>query len=166
MGDDAELLALKPEFDRLFDEWVRRNLESYAEHREYATHHERVFGFGLEDAPECDWDDPAWVEYEAALKKMVREWHVDDADSDLSEWGQFQEVFFPVADKILSLTATTIEGVKLQTRALISAYDGETWRPVGWRETEPSDPWLRDYVRSVCGVLGIPFPPLPDWRVA
>jgi hypothetical protein len=49
---DAELLALKPEFDRLFDEWVWRELRDQAEHRDYVAHHEHVFGFAPADAPD------------------------------------------------------------------------------------------------------------------
>jgi hypothetical protein len=70
---------------------------------------------------------------------------------------------FPLAHKVLSYTATTAEGLKLQTRALISAYN-QTWTCSDWEDAEPEDPWLRDFVRSACNVLGIPFPPLPNWR--
>jgi hypothetical protein len=162
---DGELLALKPEFDRLFDEWVMRHLKEQAEHRDYVAYHESVFGFAPAEAPDIDWDDPAYVEYDAAWHSMWEAWKRQERDPDLLEWGKFHEVFFPVTDEVLSHTATTLDGLKLQTRALISAYH-ETWRPTGWDETEPDDPWLRDFVRSACNALGIPFPPLPDWREA
>jgi hypothetical protein len=55
----------------------------------------------------------------------------------------------------------TIEGLRLQMRALISAYD-ESWNPDDYDDDEPDHPWLRDFLRSASGVLGVAFPPLPE----
>jgi hypothetical protein len=159
---DAELLALKPEFDRLFDEWMMRRLRDQAEHRDYVAYHEGVFGFAPEDAPARDRSDPAYVAYDAAWEEMYEGWkerqpNGEERDPDLSEWDQFHEAFNPLADEILSHTATTLDGLRLQVRALISAYDEQVWGG----ESE-HDVWLRGFVGSTCNVLGIPFPPLPD----
>jgi hypothetical protein len=157
---DAELLALKPEFDRLFDEWVWRQLRNQAEHKDYVARHERVFGFPPADAP--DRGDPERAAYNVLRDKMDDDY--PHRDPDLKEWTEFHAAFNPLVDKVLSHTATTLDGLKLQTRALIVGYDVETWQPAEWDQAE--DPQLRGFVQSACNVLGIPFPPLPDWREA
>jgi hypothetical protein len=166
---DAELLALKPEFDRIFDTWLAKKLSEHANQREYVANHVRVFGFPPEDAPAIDWDDAEYVTYDATWKQKYDEelrTTGDARDPNLDDWDEIHEVLFPLADEVLSHTATTVDGLRLQTRALISAYDSETWSPLGWNDDEPENPRLRDFVQSVCNVLGIPFPPLPNWREA
>jgi hypothetical protein len=111
---DAELLALKPEFDLLFDESVMRQLRDRAEDRDYDAYHERFFGFARADGPAVDWRNPAYVEYHTARHEMYEEWKAqlpggEERDPDLSEWDEFHEVFNPLADEILSHAATTLD---------------------------------------------------------
>jgi hypothetical protein len=158
-GGDVALLALKPRFDRLFDEWVHLKVAMHAEHEENEALHERVIGFKRADAPPCDWDDPAWLAYDEALSKCFLSSGVGSGEPD--DWDRLTNALHPLADEILAYNATTIEGLRLQVRALISSYD-ESWNPDHYEDHEPSEPWLRDFIRSVCGVLEVPFPPLPE----
>ena len=161
IGDNLELLRHKPAFDRLFDEWVRLKIAFQAAHEEHEAWHQSAFGFKRRHAPDIDWGDPAWVSYHNAFQELYRSRYGIAADEP-SEWDRFTDVFYPLADKILAYTATSIEGLRLQLRALISSYDNETWNPAEYDEDEPSEPWLRDFVRSACNVLDVPFPPLPE----
>jgi hypothetical protein len=160
LGDDSELFAHKPAFDRLFNEWVCLKLASHAEHEEHEVWHQKVFGFRQKERPDIDCDDPEWVAYIDTYRELRRRAGGTEADEP-SKWDALTKVFYPLADDILAYKATTIEGLRLQVRALISAYE-ETWNPDEYDEDQPSDPWLRDFVRSACNVLDVPFPPLPE----
>jgi hypothetical protein len=81
-------------------------------------------------------------------------------DDDVPDaWDKLNDELNPLAADILSHNASTLDGLALQLRALISAYN-ETWESASMDEDEePEHPWLRDFIESTAGVLGVPFPP-------
>jgi hypothetical protein len=84
----------------------------------------------------------------------------EDDDDGPDAWDKLTAELNPLADDILSHhNASTLDGLALQLRALISAYN-ETWSSASVDEDEePEHPWLRDFIESAAGVLGVPFPP-------
>jgi hypothetical protein len=163
LDGDAELLSLKPEVDDVLGEWIRQKTEDCLRHQELEGLHLAKFGFGRDGAPEPDWDDPEYVAYVRALRQLIHEFHSGDSDdeADLVHWDRINDKLDPLAEKVLSCKASTLEGLRLQTRVLI-IYHAEIWNPTFWTETEPNEPKMFALFASLCGVLGVPFPPVPE----
>jgi hypothetical protein len=161
-GDDAELLALKAKFDPLFSTWVAMKIAERENHKEFLALYERETGLRWDDQPAINWADPAFVACDNARNKcseMLGDYNVGPNGGDA--WDELVDKLDPLADKILSYNACTLDGLRLQLQALISAYD-ETWEPLAASgEGEPEHPWMRDFIESAAGVLGVPFPPFP-----
>jgi hypothetical protein len=155
---DAELLSLKPEFDDVFSEWVRQKTIDLVEEQEWVRVHLAKFGFARDDAPEPDWEDPEYAAYNRDLRQLINEFYsgMSEDEGNLGHWDRLNDKLNPVAEKILSYKASTLDGLRLQTRALI-IYNNEIWD----RETDEPDEAC-GFFASLCGVLGVPFPPVPE----
>jgi hypothetical protein len=162
---DSELLSLKPEFDDVFSDWVRQFTKDCVDHQEFERLHLARLGFGRDDAPEVDWKDPEYIAYDRELRCLIHEHHSgwSEDELELGHWDRLNRRVNPLAEKILSYKASTLDGVRLQTRALM-IYDNEIWNATSWDDAEPGGS-LCDFFASLCGVLGIPFPPVPErWQ--
>jgi hypothetical protein len=158
-GDDAELLALKAKFDPLFAVWVALKIAEREEHEQFVLIYQRETGLSFDDRPAINWDDPAWVACQEAMKGCHQMLRKEDKKSPAWDWDNLQAELDPLADDILSYNASTLDGLRLQLRALISAYD-ETWAPAGFDQDEdPEQPWMRNFIESAAGILSVPFPP-------
>ena len=151
--DDPELLTLKVKFDPVFARWVKMKVEDLNEHNDLVERYERTTGLRFADRPAINWDDPAWVAYWEGWSKCS-----DDDDDPDDTWDHLLAELNPLADEILSYNASTLDGLRLQFRVLISAYN-ETWEPAGYEDEGPEHPWLRNFIESAAGPLGVPFPP-------
>lgn len=160
-GDDAELLALKAKFDPLFATWVNMKVEERDRHNSIVELYERATGLRYVDHPATNWDDPVFVAHQRAWDKSIRDYYREhDGQSESDAWDDLLAELNPLASEILSYNASTIDGLRLQLRAMISAYD-ESWDPVGHEPDEgrPEHPWLANFIESAAGALGVPFPP-------
>jgi Phage related protein len=163
-GDDAELLALKAKFDPLFATWVAMSAAERERHRLCVGLYERETGLKWDDRPAINWNDPAFVASDEAWQRASDMFdHAEDEDEDEDErepWEKLLDKLNPLAAEILSYNASTLDGLRLQLRALISAYN-ETWEPAGTddEDEEPEYPCMRNFIESAAGVLGVPFPP-------
>jgi hypothetical protein len=97
-----------------------------------------------------------WVEMNQAWEKLI-----DDAEDDSDAWDKLLAELTTLASDILSYNANTVEGLRLQLRALISASTYyEAWNSASIdEEEEPEYPWTHNFIESAAGVLGVPFPP-------
>jgi hypothetical protein len=164
-GNDAELLSLKPEFDDVFSEWVRQMTKDCADHQELERLHLAKFGFERADAPEANWKDPEYNAYDLQFRRLIDEHHSGRSEDelDLGHWGRLQDRINPLAREILSYEASTLDGLRLQTRALLIYHD-EIWNSADWDDAEPEGS-MCDFFASLCGVLDVPFPPVPErWQ--
>jgi hypothetical protein len=89
---------------------------------------------------------------------LINEFHsgMSEDEGNLGHWDRLNDKLNPVAEKILSYKASTLDGLRLQTRALI-IYNNEIWDG----ETDEPDEAC-GFFASLCGVLGVPFPPVPE----
>lgn len=162
VGDDAELLALKPQVDDALGEWIFQHTKDCRDRREFGRLHLARFGFELDDAPEIDWNDPGYLAYDREIRRLVDEHHSGRSQDelDLGHWDRIHNKLSPLVDEVLSYNASTLDGLRLQTRVLIICQH-EIWSPTHWSDDELKHP-MCDFFESLCGVLGIPFPPVPE----
>jgi hypothetical protein len=159
---DAELLALKPRFDQIWDEWIARDTKCIADR--WALNAAISRKTGIKNMPEIDWDDPDWIAWHAAsgelLDQQKKSRHVwEEEDRSL---GEFIVASNSLADEIISsYHATTLEGARLQVRAYMIVDDDVVWSNRAFNEEEPYDQRLHDLFESLCVFLGVPFPPIP-----
>jgi hypothetical protein len=158
-GDDSELLSLKAKFDPLFATWVKMKIVDRNDHNVLVELFERATGLRFADRPAIDWDDPVFAAYQKAWEKFVDDYRCEQDDARNEDaWDNLLAELNPLASEILSYNASTLEGLRLQFRALISAYN-EAWEPAGYEDEQPEHPWLRNFIESAAGPLGVPFPP-------
>ena len=160
-GDDAELLSLKPRFDLLYDRWTAKMVAEAKDYFAWVAAIKRETG--LADRPEIDWDDPDYVAWHAAGDKL----HADNrTNKEIEREENLSPELDELSNKILSYRATTLDGVKLQTRAILAGYNDVSWSSVDYHEPDVlENPWLADFLESLCGVLDVPFPPYTIDRV-
>jgi hypothetical protein len=152
--DDAELLALKPQFDKLFDEWVRISIEEYAEHHERVAAIERETG--IKERPAINWQDPAWIAWKGASGRLIEGREYADENRRLEE---FLAALASSVDEILAYIPTTLDGLRLQARAIMAIDDDLVWSKRTFDE-EPDYPRLASFFEGLCAFLDIPFPPV------
>jgi hypothetical protein len=152
-GDDAELLALAVRFDPLFDEWVRQKKAASAISDDFEERLQRATGLTRAEAAPLRWEDPAWNAYHDMIGQISR--MPDRVRWDEAAWVRLRDEMYP--DEILSFDAESIAGIKLQVRALMAAYDDETWAS---DDDGPVHPAMSNFIQSVCAFTGVPFPPL------
>jgi hypothetical protein len=162
---DAELLSLKAEFDEVFSEYVHQLTKDCLNRREFERLHLAKFGFERADAPETDWKDPEYPAYDRELRRLINEHNSEKSEDEreLRHWDRIHDKLHPIAGEILSYKASTLDGLRLQTRALI-VFQSEIWNSVDWEDNEP-DEAMCSFFASLCGLLGVPFPPVPErWQ--
>jgi hypothetical protein len=152
-GDDAELVALAYRFDPLFDDWVCQKKASQAIHDEFNERLQRATGLTRAEAPEIDWNDPAWIAYDQTMTQISRA--PDRVHWDEAAWVRLRDELYPLANEILSFEAKTLAGIRLQVRALMAAYDDETWAS----DDDGPAHAMGNFIQSVCAFTGVPFPP-------
>ena len=161
-GDDTELLSLKPEVDDVLGEWIFQYDEGLFDHGEFEGCISLNSALSGGDAPEVDRDDPEYVAYDRELMRLIHEHHSGRSEDELElrHWDRIHDKLSPVVDEVLSYNASTLEGLRLQTRVLI-IYHQEIWNPLSWSDDESDHP-MCGFFESLCGVLGVPFPPVPE----
>jgi hypothetical protein len=162
---DSELLSLKPEFDVVSSDWIRQLTKDCLDHQEFERLHLAKFGFERADAPEANWKDPEYNAYDRELRCLIGEHHSGrrEDELDLGHWDRLHDRMNPLAIEILSYEASTLDGLRLQTRALL-IYHNEIWNSADWDDAEPEGS-MCDFFASLCRVLGVPFPPVPErWQ--
>jgi hypothetical protein len=160
---DAELLSLKPDVDDVLGQWIRQYTKDWVDHQEFEKAHLARFGFGRDDAPERD--APEYVAYDREIRRLISEYHAGRSEDELElrHWDRLTDKLYPLAEEVLSYDANTLDGLRLQTRVLI-IYHQEIWSPLSWSDDESSHP-MCGFFESPCGVLGVPFPPVPErWQ--
>jgi len=163
---DAELLSLKPEFDDVSNEWIRQTTKDCVEHQEWERRHLATFGFKRSERNELElnWSVAERASYNRAVGELIDELHAGKSEDELElvHWDRINDKINPLAGEILSYTASTLDGLRLQTRALL-IYENQIWSPA-LHDAEPEGP-MCDFFASLCGVLGVPFPPVPErWQ--
>jgi hypothetical protein len=74
MDDDAELLALKPEFDKVFDEWWQQHLKWEAHTKAFEAELERRAGMIRAQAwKHLENHNPEWDAYHATMDALIKE---------------------------------------------------------------------------------------------
>jgi hypothetical protein len=164
-GDDAELLSLKPEVDDVLREWIRQMTKDCFDRREFERKHLAKFGFERDesDSLEVEWSKEERAAYDRDLMRLIHEHHSGRSEDELElrHWDRIHDKLNPVVDNVLSYTASTSEGLRLQTRVLI-IYHQEIWNPLSWSDNESDQPEMCAFFASLCSMLGIPFPPVPE----
>jgi hypothetical protein len=151
-GDDAELLALKPEFDPLFDLWRAMMLEQGADHKEFEALLREKTGLTRAEAYALDRDSRDWNAWHRTLYTMASGRAVPNPASQA--WAPVRDRFYELADEILAYEAVTLEGLAVQARAFISSYSEMYDDEDGGAELGT---W--NFLASVCAFTGVPFPP-------
>jgi hypothetical protein len=114
--DDAELLALKPAFDQVFEQWWQQHLvweahtvvfEAELERRTGMT---RAQGWKLAEHDRAEWE----ATYFAQMRAIPHLGGIDDEEGSRQCARRYELI-----DAILGFTATTREGLALQCRAII-----------------------------------------------
>jgi hypothetical protein len=121
---DAELLSLKPEVDNILGEWVCQMTKDCLDHKEWAKVHRAKFGFEPGDKIKAAWS-PA---YDCDVRLLIHEFHsgMSEDEQELRHWDRITDKLYPLAEKVLSFKASTLDGLRLQTRVLI-IYHNEIW---------------------------------------
>jgi hypothetical protein len=167
-GDDAELLSLKPEVDDVLGAWIRQKTRDCIDHREFEKKHLAKFGFDRDqnDGLEVEWSAEQRAAYDRDIRQLIHEHHADRSEDELElrHWDRLNDRLYSIAGRILSYTASTLDGLRLQTRVMI-VYRHEIWDALRWSAVEPDDPVMCDFFASLCGMLGVQFPPVPErWQ--
>jgi hypothetical protein len=153
---DAELLSLKPAFDELFDRLARQWNAEEARHRDWAAFLRSETG-----GPLIDWRDPghraAWDRAAQRFNKSREHLCTDEAQRELDE---LVAAVGESADEILGYFPTTLDGLRLQVRALMAVDYDVIWSPRLLAE-EPENPRTAAFFEGLCDFLGVPFPPVP-----
>ncbi len=152
--DDDELLSLQPAFDRLFDEWVRTSIADRGERDEYVAAICRETGL---KEPPSNQNDPDWVAWEAASKRYLNAEPYGNRDE---YFAKFNDAIGSLVDEIFAYVPTTLDGLRLQARALMAVDDDLVWANRAW-DDEPDYPRLATFFEGLCDFLGLPFPPVP-----
>jgi hypothetical protein len=150
VGADAELLSLKPEVDDVLNEWIRQFTKDCLDHREFERMHLAHFGFERDDAPEVDRQNPEYIAYDRELMRLIHEHHSGRSEDelDLCHWDRLTDKLYPLAEKVLSYNASTLDGLRLQTRTLI-IYHNEIWNLTSWSDDESNHP-MCGFFESLC----------------
>jgi hypothetical protein len=163
-GDDSELLALKPRFDQLWNEWIARTVAEAAEQRSWIA--AISVETGIKSKPEINWNDPTWIAWDTASSKLLDQEIESGRDLEEEErrFNRFIDVSGSLAKEIIcSYHATTLDGLRLQARALmLEDYDTIWSAAPDFCEEEPNNQRLHDFFESLCAFLDVPFPPIPD----
>jgi hypothetical protein len=158
-GDDTELLALKPRFDELFERWAKMHIRERVECRERHAALSRETGLG--ERPEIDWDDPDWRRWNEASTRYGDQEKMTAAEVETDTWksNEFLDALDETGDEILRYYPTTLEGVRLQVRAIMMIEAEIVWSNECSDNEEPNNPRVAGFFESLCEFLELPFPP-------
>ncbi len=119
-GDDAELLAFKPEFDEVFEQWWQQHLVWEAHSKVFEAELERrtgmtrAQGWKLLKTDRAEWEET----YHASMSKLIEEdgdrGGIDDEEMNRRGTKRYELIY-----EILGQKAVTREGLALQCRAII-----------------------------------------------
>ncbi len=113
---DAELMALKPQFDAVFDEWWQR-IEAQRRHLgEFNAELERRTGLTRAQGDQLERGSPEFEAYRVASIALSDESPSSRSDEEVD---QEADEMFALIDKILTFSPLTRDGLRLQCRALI-----------------------------------------------
>jgi hypothetical protein len=148
---DGELLALKPEFDTLFELWCAMTIEQTAHHEVFEARLREKTGMTRAEAYALDRDSPEFEAYHQTLYAEAKG-RGRDNDPASQAWEPVRDRFDELVGDILAHDAATREGLALQARAFISAYS-ETYD-----DDDNAGTW--NFIASVCAFAGVQFPPV------
>jgi hypothetical protein len=149
---DAELLRLGEQLAVLEREWEDRSLDDVKHYRSFKAACERA---GLADRDYADFEShDQWLKYQAKQKALWTD-RPDDFEDENGEtgWGRFNDRLYPLVDEILSLKATTLAGLAVQTRAIVAA-EFELWE-LDPEKSDYTDQLRRQFLELTCSFLGI-----------
>jgi hypothetical protein len=118
---DAPLMALKPQFDEVFEDWWKRAEASKLDLAAFEAELERRTGVTLAQSQELERGGPEFEAWRTARMALVDEgWPSSQwpPRSD-EEINQAANKMYEMIDKILDHSAITRAGLELQTRAMI-----------------------------------------------
>lgn len=149
-GDDDELLALKPEFDEVFEQWWQQHLDWEAHSRVFEAELERrtgmtrAQGWKLLETDRAEWEDTYNATMSAILDEDIDPHHGGIGDEESSRrTAKRYELIVP----ILGQKAITREGLALQCRAMIMDNCGD------WHDERTAQ-----FVASVAAFTGAELP--------
>jgi hypothetical protein len=148
---DAELLALKPEFDRLFELWRAMTIEQRTGLEEFNAILREKTGMTRCEARALDRDSVEAEAYYQTLDALSEE-RASRSRDHTEAWEPIRDRFYELADEILTHKATSREGLALQARAFVSA----------WSEVCDDEDGVQNFLASVCAFLGVQFPPAEE----
>jgi hypothetical protein len=147
-GDDAELLALAPQFEPLYAEWLELTAIEQTRQAKFDALLAPRMQARLGDAEYSR--EEYWAAYRDALDEINRDGL--DTDNEDLPWDDFFEEFFPLFHEIFSYIATTREGLALQVKAMICR-DMDRWL-----NEERDHKYIGTFIESVCLLVGVEFP--------
>jgi hypothetical protein len=155
---DAELLSLAPQFDPVFEEWRALKVASNLDYKEFEAELVRRTGLTRAQAPECFPDREKMEEhpYFGEIERIRADGIANRVGSD--QWDTLTWELNPLADEILKFRATTREGLALQVKAVIAAYN-ECYEDDFDDDDDPCRWALRQLLASLCYAVGVQWPP-------
>jgi hypothetical protein len=82
-----------------------------------------------------------------------------EIDADTWKSDEFLDALDETADEILRYYPTTLDGVRLQVRAIMLIEDDVVWGNESLGDEEPNHPRVAGFFESLCEFLEVPFPP-------
>jgi hypothetical protein len=152
---DAELLAMAPQFEALYEQWKTNTVAEHVSRKKFQAEVERRTGIAYKDAPRPhDDDDPYWQTWQQVSDEM----HGDDPpeDEDGNPPRTFMDDLHDMARKILAYRPITVAGLRLQTLALASSWC-EVWESGGDLDDPEAGPG--GFLASVAAFCGVEWPP-------
>jgi hypothetical protein len=150
---DAELLRLGEQLAMLEREWEERSLDDRECLEAFHAACERA---GLPDRNHDEFETyDQFLEYTHKRYALMTHGPDDFEDENgVTSWGRFNNRLYPLVDEILSLKATTLAGLAVQTRAMVAA-EFELWGRALWEGEEENERRQRQFLELTCSFLGI-----------
>lgn len=166
--NDAELLDIGKRFEPLYRRWTRLMTAESNRQFDLEMAVEKALGVKLVDVPVapgadlCETDEQTRKAYYAARCKVEASIISDCGDDSrrTAAIEKLQSAIDEIASEILSFSATTREGIALQTRVLIYHHHEAIAPTLEWGG-EAEDECLRAFLASLARFAGVAFPPFP-----
>jgi hypothetical protein len=149
---DAELLRLGEQLAVLEREWEERSLGDRECLEAFHAACERA---GLPDRNHDEFENfDQFAEYNKKRSALMPH-GPDDFEDENGEigWGRFNNRLYDLVDEIMSLKATTLAGLAVQTRAMVAA-EFELWE-LDPEKSDYTDQLRREFLELTCSFLGI-----------
>jgi len=157
--EDAELLAMAPRFEALYEQWIDYTVADYLRRKRFRTEIERRTGVPFHEAPTpepLDQEERAAHPYWGVWHQVYREMNPTDAeDANGDEPRTFMDDLHEMAEEILAHRPTTRAGLRLQVLALASSFE-EIWEN-GDDETATGPAAFLASMASFCDVTWPPY---------